>query len=62
MAHYQGMPPKFISVIYFEGAVLAFTEWGDVYRYTPQLREWAIISYSPWPQPTPPKRTQACCG
>ena len=32
--------PKFISVIYFEGRILCFTEFGDVYEYTPRLTEW----------------------
>jgi hypothetical protein len=43
------MKPKFINAVYFEGRILLFEEYGDVYEYQPHAQRWCIISQSPWP-------------
>ncbi len=45
------MRPKFIQAMYFEGRILLFEEYGDVYEYSPRLTEWRLLSVSPWPIP-----------
>lgn len=45
------MKPKFIGVLYFEGRILMFEEWGDVYEFHPGLMEWTLLARSPWPGP-----------
>lgn len=50
------MRPKFISAMYFEGRILMFEEYGDVYEYclgTGMVPWWTLLSASPWPSPTP---------
>lgn len=47
------MRPKFISIVYFEGRLLAFEEYGDVYEYRPYPPTWRLLSSSPWPEVTP---------
>lgn len=49
------MRPEFISVVYFEGRLLAFEKYGDVYEYRPNgsWPSWSLLSASPWPERTP---------
>lgn len=44
------MRPKFISIVYFEGRLLAFEEWGDVYHSL----TWVVLAYSPCPSKDDP--------
>ena len=43
-------PPKFISVVYFEGRLLMFEECGDVYEFNPHSISYSVLAYSPWPE------------
>lgn len=45
------MKPKFIGVLYFEGRILMFEEWGDVYEFLPGIGRWILLARSPWPGP-----------
>ncbi len=49
------MRPKFISAMYFEGRILMFEEYGDVYEYYPGrgCSTWTLLSASPWPERNP---------
>lgn len=51
------MRPKFITATYFEGRILLFEEYGDVYEYSPNLRSWHLLSASPWPEKDPQEPT-----
>lgn len=44
------MRPKFIAAIYFEGRILCFEEYGDVYEFSPMVMEWRILARAPWPE------------
>ncbi len=45
------MRPKFINAVYFEGRILLFEEYGDVYEYEPHDFRWRLLTRSPWPDP-----------
>lgn len=47
------MRPKFITAMYFEGRILLFEEYGDVYEFSPHSRTWMVLAYSPWPVKDP---------
>lgn len=44
------MLPRFINAVYFEGRILVFEEYGDVYEYDPHGFYWRLLSTSPWPR------------
>jgi hypothetical protein len=46
-------PPKFVSVVYFEGRLLMFEERGDVYEFNPRTNTYTVLSYAPWPENNP---------
>jgi hypothetical protein len=47
------MRPHFIAAVYFEGDILLFTEWGEVYRFTPRTQTWMLLSAGPFPEKEP---------
>jgi len=51
------MRPKFIQAVYFEGRILLFEEYGDVYEFNPRTQMWNMLCSSPWPRTNAEKAT-----
>lgn len=46
------MRPEFITAMYFEGRILLFEKFGDVYEFEPRHPfTWRLLCSSPWPDP-----------